>query len=257
MPPQSRHAQNHGLSEFFPMPTPPADRPSPPVLQIDALQHGWSPDAPALFQVPRLTLQPGESLFIHGPSGCGKSTLLSLLCGVGLARSGRVSVQGQDWRGLAGHRRDAWRADHIGYIFQQFNLLPYLSALDNVTLPCVFSARRRQGSAAQGGAQAEARMLLSRMQLPEPSWTAPSARLSVGQQQRVAAARALMGRPALVVADEPTSALDEATRAAFMDTFLRVCGEAQAAVVFVSHDQRLAAHFQRSLGWDALMGAPT
>jgi putative ABC transport system ATP-binding protein len=228
-----------------------------PVLQIDALQHAWSPAQPPLFSLPSLTLQAGESLFIHGPSGCGKSTLLSLLCGVGLARQGRVSVQGRDWRSLASHRRDAWRADHIGYIFQQFNLLPYLSPLDNVTLPCVFSAWRRQGSAAQGGAQAEARGLLARMQLPEASWTAPSGQLSVGQQQRVAAARALMGRPALVVADEPTSALDEATRDAFMDTFVQACGEAQAAVVFVSHDRRLAGHFQRSLAWGELTeGSP-
>ncbi len=227
----------------------------PPVLQIEALQHGWVSDKPALFHLPSLTLRAGDSLFIHGPSGCGKSTLLSLLCGITQARSGQVCVQGQDWRSLSGHRRDAWRADHIGYIFQQFNLLPYLNPLDNVTLPCAFSARRRQGSAAQGGAAAEARALLARMQLPESCWRSPSAQLSVGQQQRVAAARALMGRPSLVVADEPTSALDEATRDAFMDTFLQACEDAQAAVVFVSHDQRLASHFQRSLAWHELVGA--
>ena len=214
---------------------------SPPwVLQIDALAHGWSTNDPPLFQLPSLTLRAGESLFIHGPSGCGKSTLLSLLCGITLARSGQVYVQGTDWRAMPAHRRDAWRADHIGYIFQQFNLLPYL---------------RRQGSANQGGPQAQARTLLARMQLPEATWQAPSAQLSVGQQQRVAAARALIGRPALVVADEPTSALDEATRDAFMDTFLQACDEAQAAVVFVSHDQRLAPHFQRSLAWAELTGA--
>ncbi len=229
----------------------------PPVLQIEALQHCWVSDKPALFHLPRLTLRAGDSLFIHGPSGCGKSTLLSLLCGITQARSGQVCVQGQDWRSLSGRRRDAWRADHIGYIFQQFNLLPYLNPLDNVTLPCAFSARRRQGSEAQGGAVAEARALLGRMQLPESCWRSPSAQLSVGQQQRVAAARALMGCPSLVVADEPTSALDEATRAAFMDTFLQACGDAQAAVVFVSHDQRLARHFQRSLAWDELVGTPS
>lgn len=227
----------------------------PGVLQIDALTHGWSPNDPPLFQLPSLTLRAGESLFIHGPSGCGKSTLLSLLCGITPARHGQVCVQGTDWRALPAHRRDAWRADHIGYIFQQFNLLPYLSPLDNVLLPCRFSARRRQGSAAQGGPQAQARTLLARMQLPEAAWQAPSAQLSVGQQQRVAAARALIGRPALVVADEPTSALDEATRNAFMATFLQACDEAQAAVVFVSHDQRLAPHFQRSLAWADLTGA--
>jgi putative ABC transport system ATP-binding protein len=228
--------------------------PPPWVLQINVLAHGWSPTDPPLFQLPHLTLRAGESLFVHGPSGCGKSTLLSLLCGITPARSGQVRVQDADWRALPGHRRDAWRADHIGYIFQQFNLLPYLSPLDNVLLPCRFSARRRQGATAQGGPQAQARTLLARMQLPETAWQAPSAQLSVGQQQRVAAARALIGRPALVVADEPTSALDEATRDAFMATFLQACDEAQAAVVFVSHDQRLATHFQRSLAWAELTG---
>ncbi len=223
------------------------------VLHIEALEHGWGAQQPALIRLPSLRLLAGESLFIHGPSGCGKSTLLSLLCGIHIARRGSVCVQGQDWRALSGHRRDAWRADHIGYIFQQFNLLPYLNALDNVSLPAAFSARRRAGSAPQGGVDAEARSLLARMQLPEATWTAPSAQLSVGQQQRVAAARALMGQPSLVVADEPTSALDEATRDAFMDTFLQACHDARAAVVFVSHDQRLARHFQRSLAWRELM----
>ena len=230
--------------------------PLPSVLQIEALEHGWSPAQPSLFKLPRLSLQAGESLFIHGPSGCGKSTLLSLLCGITPARAGQVRVQGTDWQTLSGHRRDAWRADHIGYIFQQFNLLPYLSPLDNVILPCGFSARRHQGSVAEGGPQAEARTLLKHMHLPESAWHAPSAQLSVGQQQRVAAARALIGRPALVVADEPTSALDEATRDAFMRTFLQACQASQAAVVFVSHDQRLAPHFQRSVAWRDLVEAP-
>jgi putative ABC transport system ATP-binding protein len=227
---------------------------SAPVLQIQSLMHGWRPEQATLVQVGHLSLQAGESLFIHGPSGCGKSTLLSLLCGITLARQGLVCVQGQDWRELSGHRRDAWRADHIGYIFQQFNLLPYLSPIDNVTLPCAFSRRRAQGSAAQGGPAAQARALLTRMQLPEPCWHQPAAHLSVGQQQRVAAARALMGSPSLVVADEPTSALDEATKDAFMATFLQSCKDAQAAVVFVSHDRSLAGHFQRQLAWADLPG---
>ena len=192
---------------------------------------------------------------VTGPNEAGKSTLLSLLCGITPARAGQVCVQGTDWQALPGHRRDAWRADHIGYIFQQFNLLPYLSPLDNVMLPCRFSTRRHQGSVAQGDPQAEARTLLKHMHLPESAWHAPSAQLSVGQQQRVAAARALIARPARVVADEPTSALDEATRDAFMRTFLLACQASQAAVVFVSHDQRLATHFQRSLAWQDLVEA--
>lgn len=236
----------------IPIMPPIPDSPVTPALEIRNLQHGW-PGQPPLVNIPSLTLQEADSLFIHGPSGCGKSTLLSVLCGIHLARAGAVVVQGTDWRTLAAHRRDAWRADHMGYIFQQFNLLPYLSPLENVMLPGMISARRRQGSQPHGGHQAEACHLLERMQLPTACWTAPSGQLSVGQQQRVAAARALIGRPSLVVADEPTSALDEASRHAFMDTFLQACADARAAVVFVSHDQRLASHFQTSLAWQDLV----
>lgn len=228
-----------------------------PALDITKLQHHWPGQAQPLFQLDSLQLNAGQTLFIHGPSGCGKSTLLSLICGIAAARQGSIKVQGRDWAALKGHRRDAWRADHIGYVFQQFNLLPYLSALDNVTLPCSFSSHRQKGCAQDGGVQHEARTLLSKMRLPESLWHSRSATLSVGQQQRVAAARALIGRPSLVVADEPTSALDEATRDAFMDTFLEACQSANAAVVFVSHDQRLAKHFQRALPWAELVGDAT
>lgn len=160
---------------------------------------------------------------------------------------------GQDWRQLPASGRDAWRADHIGYIFQQFNLLPYLTPLDNVILPCRFSARRREGAKRLGGPQAQAAALLERMQLPKSSWQRPSHQLSVGQQQRVAAARALIGQPSLVIADEPTSALDETSKDAFMSTLMEAGRESSCAVVFVSHDMRLASHFQRSQAWSDLV----
>lgn len=188
-------------------------------------------------------------MFVQGPSGCGKSTLLSLLCGVLLPTEGGVSVMGRDWRSLRPAQRDAWRADHIGYIFQQFNLLPYLSPIDNVLLPCRWSARRRQGAAPEGGPRAQAQALLRTLQLPPDAWQRPCHQLSVGQQQRVAAARALVGRPSLLLADEPTSALDEATREAFMHTLLAACQQAACAVVFVSHDARLARHFEQVRHW--------
>lgn len=227
--------------------------PAPAVVSIDHLVHTWHAKQAPLFRLPALTLQAGESLFIHGPSGCGKSTLLSLLCGVITAQQGRVCVMGRDWQQQAASRRDTWRADHIGYIFQQFNLLPYLTPLDNIMLPCRFSARRRAGAERAGGPQAQAIALLERMQLPPSSWRRPSQQLSVGQQQRVAAARALIGQPSLVVADEPTSALDEASKEAFMTTLMEAGRESACAVVFVSHDTRLASHFQRSQAWADLV----
>jgi putative ABC transport system ATP-binding protein len=225
-----------------------------PVVHIEDLVHAWRNEQP-LFRLPSLTLHTGESLFIHGPSGCGKSTLLSMLCGVLTAKHGAVCVMGQDWQKLPLARRDAWRADHIGYIFQQFNLLPYLNPLENVMLPCRFSFKRRHGSDVFGGPRAQAEALLQRMQLPASSWQRPVHQLSVGQQQRVAAARALMGQPSLVLADEPTSALDETTKNAFLDTFMDASKASGCTVVFVSHDMRLASHFQRSQAWGDLVEA--
>lgn len=227
--------------------------PTPIVLRAQGLVHRWQPASAPLFRLPELSLHAGESLFIHGPSGCGKSTLLSLICGVARASEGQVSVCGQDWGALSASRRDAWRADHIGYIFQQFNLLPYLSPLDNAMLPGRFSASRKQAAGARGGLRDEAARLLGCMGLSGDAWQRPCHQLSVGQQQRVAAARALLGSPPLIVADEPTSALDETSRQAFMQTLLQACDAARSAIVFVSHDLRLASHFQRSVAWANLV----
>jgi putative ABC transport system ATP-binding protein len=215
---------------------------SPAALQIDAMRYRW-PGSPAdVLQIDTLAVAPGERVFLRGPSGCGKSTLLSLMAGVLLPDAGRVALLGQPWSALSSARRDRRRADHLGYIFQQFNLLPYLSVLDNVRLPVRFSAQRAKRVRA-----GDAERLLERSGLAEALWRRPASALSVGQQQRVAAARALIGRPALVVADEPTSALDEDLRESFMALLLDSCTEAGSALVFVSHDSRLAAHFDRQL----------
>ena len=157
-----------------------------------------------------------------------------------------MSLQGTDWSSLSGAHRDAYRADHVGYIFQQFNLLPYLNATDNVLLPCRFSGKRRARAASEGGSpRAAAQSLLDRVGLEAALRTRAASMLSVGQQQRVAAARALIGHPEVVIADEPTSALDAPLRDAFMDLLLGQCAAAGSTLVFVSHDERLAARFDR------------
>jgi len=203
--------------------------------------------------IDRLTIAAGRTVFLCGPSGGGKSTLLGLLAGVLLPRAGSVSLLGTRWSGLSGARRDAFRADHLGYIFQQFNLLPYLSVVDNVLLPCRFSALRRERATQDGGSPgAAARDLLRRVGLADSLWTRPAAQLSVGQQQRVAAARALIGRPEVVIADEPTSALDAALRDSFMDLLLDACRASGGTLVFVSHDERLAARFDERLSLSAI-----
>ncbi len=214
------------------------------MIEVRQLRFAWPKAGADCVAIDALDVAVGRTLFLHGPSGGGKSTLLGLLAGVLLPREGSVSLMGTSWSSLSGARRDAFRADHVGYIFQQFNLLPYLSVLDNVLLPCRFSALRRQRAAGDAGAPAAAAQeLLRQVGLPDPLWTRSAAQLSVGQQQRVAAARALIGRPEVVIADEPTSALDAALRDGFMDLLLDRCRAAGSTLVFVSHDERLAARF--------------
>ena len=225
---------------------------SPPALQIGGLRYRWPGAAADVLRIDTLSIAPGERVFLRGPSGCGKSTLLSLMAGVLLADAGEVALLGVPWSGLSSARRDRRRADHLGYIFQQFNLLPYLSVLDNVRLPCRFSSRRAERSR-----PGDAERLLQRSGLAAALWSRPASALSVGQQQRVAAVRALIGGPELVVADEPTSALDEDLRESFMALLLDSCADAGSALVFVSHDSRLAAHFDRQLDLPTLNHAAT
>jgi putative ABC transport system ATP-binding protein len=220
------------------------------VLQFRDVRYAWPGAGSDCLAIGELHLGAGRTLFLYGPSGCGKSTLLGLMAGVLIARQGSVALLGRAWAALHGGARDARRADHVGVIFQQFNLLPYLTVLDNVLLPCRFSAARAARCA--GSPLAAARSLLERVALPAALWARRADALSVGQQQRVAAARALIGAPELVIADEPTSALDGALRDDFMALLLGECAAAGSSLVFVSHDERLAARFDELLSLPAL-----
>jgi putative ABC transport system ATP-binding protein len=212
---------------------------------LDAVAFAWPGAGAPCLDVAALRIKAGESIFLHGPSGSGKSTLLSLIGGVVSPSRGRVEVLGQDLTAMRMRARDRFRAAHIGFIFQLFNLVPYLTALDNILLPCRFAPDRRRRIA--GEPADEARRLAARLDLDAELLARPAANLSVGQQQRVAAARALIGRPGLIVADEPTSALDADRQQAFVDLLLAECEASGASLLFVSHDARLAAHFSRSL----------
>jgi putative ABC transport system ATP-binding protein len=220
-----------------------------PVLEARDLTFRWPRSTRNCLDITALRVEPGEALFLRGPSGSGKSTLLALIAGVLTPRAGRLKLLGHELSECAGRQRDRLRADHVGFIFQQFNLLPYRSALDNVLLSCEFSRRR---AARAGEPRERARELLQRMGLGAELIARRASELSVGQQQRVAAARALIGHPDLVIADEPTSALDDAHRDAFMAILREVCAESGSALLFVSHDTRLAARFPRCLDLPAL-----
>lgn len=230
-----------------------------PAPAIRVAQAGFAYHAgPPVLDVGELLVAPGERVFLEGPSGSGKSTLLALIGGIVAPTRGSVEVFGEPLSSLPPSARDRVRAEHMGFVFQMFNLLPYLSVLDNVLLPCRFSKARAHRAAAAGGSGAlaeEAKRLLARLGLG-PSVLARAANsLSIGQQQRVAAARALMGRPALLIADEPTSALDADNRARFVRLLIDECAEAEAAVLFASHDTALAEFFDRQLSMRSLNNA--
>ncbi len=217
-----------------------------PALVIESLRFAWRSAEPALLALDALQLAAGERLLLRGPSGSGKSTLLGLVGGVLRPQQGTIRVLGQELGALGGPARDRFRADHIGFVFQQFNLLPYLGMLDNVLLACRFSPRRRRHLG--DGAAREARRCLAALGLGDPQLARrPAAELSVGQQQRVAVARALLGEPELVIADEPTSALDAGARDAFLELLFAECRRSGAALLFVSHDPALAPAFPRVL----------
>jgi putative ABC transport system ATP-binding protein len=208
----------------------------------------WRPTLPPCLDIADFRVSAGERVFLHGPSGSGKSSMLSLIGGVTLPERGQVRVLGTDLASLSGAARDRFRAEHLGFVFQLFNLIPYLSALENILLPCRFSPRRRGAAEASGGSvPAEARRLAEHLDLASELLERPAAELSVGQQQRVAAARALIGRPQLVIADEPTSALDADRELAFLELLLSECAATGAAVLLVSHDVRLADRFDRAV----------
>lgn len=219
-----------------------------PVIRVEELAFEWTEGGSTVLDIERLVIESGERVFIEGPSGSGKTTLLSLLGAVVIPRGGSVTVLDQDLSALSHAGRDRFRADHIGFIFQMFNLIPYLSMVDNVLLPCHFSSRRRDALLSNGHeARDEAMRLLSRLGLREEESTRAVTELSVGQQQRVAASRALIGGPEIVIADEPTSSLDMDARRAFLDLLFEECRRAKSTLVFVSHDRSLGNLFDRRI----------
>lgn len=214
------------------------------VIELTQLHYRWPKQKHDTLAIEHLRVEKGQHLFVRGASGSGKTTLLNLLTGILLPSSGQLNVLNQPLNQLNKAARDRFRVDHLGIIFQQFNLLPYLSMIENVQLPCHFSPRRRQQTGDLGKSTQD---LLNALGLDKPLQQRPVTDLSVGQQQRVAVARALIGNPELIIADEPTSALDTDKRDDFLQLLFKQAQVRESTVILVSHDPHMAQYFPQVL----------
>ncbi len=215
-----------------------------PAIQLQNVVFGYDPRTPVL-RVDELVVETGKRVFFYGPSGSGKTTLLGLITGLLKPQQGSCTVLGKEMTKMSAPARDRHRGSEMGYIFQNFNLIPYLTVRQNVALPCQVHKRRRQQITAPTVGR-EVERLVGRLGL-ETHLDRNVKKLSTGQQQRVAIARAVIGKPSLVIADEPTSSLDSDRREDFLNLLFEVCAEAQATLVFVSHDRSLMARFEERI----------
>jgi putative ABC transport system ATP-binding protein len=209
-------------------------------ILMQSVQFSWKENVEAFLTVKHLQIARGEKVFLYGPSGSGKTTLLNLIAGVITPQLGQINVLDTDIAKLNNRQRDQCRARHLGIIFQQFNLIPYLNVMENLLLRTEFlPADKKQVAIAQ------LPQLLDRLQLT-PVVQTPAYQLSVGQQQRVALVRALLGAPDIIIADEPTSALDSELREEFLALLFETLGD-KTSLLFVSHDRHLLPRFDRVL----------
>jgi len=225
------------------------------IIQLNNVRYRWPKQNHDTLCINSLIIKKNQHTFLKGASGSGKTTLLNLLAGILKPSSGSIELMGEPMQELGSSARDRFRADNIGVVFQQFNLLPYLNILDNVKLPCEFSVKRKQQTQGQENdsngnsvsIEDSAKHILQHLKIEESLYHRAVTDLSVGQQQRVAVARALIGKPSLIIADEPTSALDSETRDSFLQLLFSQAEAQGSTIVFVSHDPHIATHFSNVL----------
>ena len=212
------------------------------IINIDSVRFYWSKKSNFKILIQNLEIKKGEKVLLLGESGSGKTTLLSLLCGFLNPLSGTISINGNEINKLSSKSKDEYRADNIGIIFQQFNLLPYAGVIDNILLPLYFSKIRSNSII---NPQETAVQLCKQLRLPDDVINYKADSLSVGQQQRVAVARALIGNPSLIIADEPTSSIDSAAQQIFLDLMFEQIYKNESTLLMVSHDKSLSSRFDR------------
>jgi len=219
-----------------------------PAIKLEAvyLQYDNSNSDVGIY-IPAWTVKRGERILLYGESGSGKTTILNLLSGILIPNQGSIEILRQPFSSLPSHRRDRFRAQHIGVVFQQFNLIPYLSVLKNIELACYFAKSNTRKT------KAACVELLEQLKLSASILCRPANSLSVGQQQRVAIARALINNPEILLVDEPTSAPDTAAKESFMAILMKMCTLSGTTLVFVSHDMDLRYYFESSIEVSSLI----
>ena len=214
-----------------------------PSVEIQDLSFSYN-GIKQILSIKNFSVLPGEKVFIYGNSGSGKSTLLNLISGVLKPNRGNINLLGQEVGKLSIGKRDRFRGDHIGFIFQSFNLIPYLTIYENILLPLKTSSKRN--SKVRANLREEITRISKHLNI-DSYLDKRVTELSVGQQQRVAVARALIGSPEIIIADEPTSSLDENVTESFMKLLLQEHESKNFTLLFVSHDRRLAKYFDREI----------
>lgn len=215
------------------------------ILSLQNIEFSYNSKVKKILDIKSFSINKGEKVFIHGPSGSGKTTFLEVIAGVLVPQTGTYSFMNQEISKMSSGERDQMRAAHIGYIFQSFNLIPYLTVEENIVLPLYLSSERRKKISHQSESE-EVFSLCEQLGISQ-LLSSTVTELSVGQQQRVAVARALLGKPELILADEPTSALDQEHREKFINLLFEVCKKENTTVLFVSHDKSLQGLFDRKV----------
>ena len=215
------------------------------LIQIKQLHFQYPNDQTFQLTINTLDIKQKEHIFIEGPSGSGKTTFLNLLTGLVKPNEGSIDIFSKNICQLSSKNCDKFRADHFGIIFQCFNLIPYLSVIDNITLPCFFSKKRKKSVLSKTKTlEDEAIRLCTSLDLDNNLLQKQVKHLSLGQQQRVAIARAIIGEPEIIIADEPTSSLDSKRKKHFIHLLMQEASRLNSTLLFVSHDTTLKPQFK-------------